>query len=272
MIQKKGSVRETKGAIDMAGTRIGLASVSFRALGPGEIIAAVRRTGLSCIEWGSDVHAPPDQPEKIRKIAAEQKTAGLVTSSYGTYFRLGETSLNELERYIEAADLLGTNVLRLWCGTKSASLYTAGERDRLYDICRSASAIAARCGAVLCMECHEDTLTDTAESATSLMEAAGGPSFRMYWQSLRTMKFEENLSYAARIAPWVERVHVFYRRRDRRTSLRKGLNPWRRYLNALGGEKTLLLEFMPDDSIQSLQTEAEALCELTGHDTEDGER
>jgi hypothetical protein len=34
---------------------------------------------------------------------------------------------------------------------------------------------------------------------------------------------------------------------------------WKKYLAELGGYKTLLLEFMPDGSIDSLKREAEAL-------------
>ena len=38
--------------------RTGLVSVSFRDKTPPEIIKAAAGAGLSCIEWGSDVHAP----------------------------------------------------------------------------------------------------------------------------------------------------------------------------------------------------------------------
>ena len=39
--------------------QIGLVSVSFRGLSPEEIIRIAKDAGLSRIEWGSDVHAPP---------------------------------------------------------------------------------------------------------------------------------------------------------------------------------------------------------------------
>ena len=37
---------------------LGLVSVSFRKNTPKEILEAVKEAGLSCIEWGSDAHAP----------------------------------------------------------------------------------------------------------------------------------------------------------------------------------------------------------------------
>ena len=48
----------------------GLVSVSFRPLTPQQVAAAAVDAGLSYIEWGSDVHAPYDDPQKLAEIAA----------------------------------------------------------------------------------------------------------------------------------------------------------------------------------------------------------
>ena len=86
---------------------LGLVSVSFRGHTPREIIEAAAAAGLSCIEWGSDVHAPPTDEARLGQIAAMQREYGLTTSSYGTYFRLGQAPLDELYTYIRAAEILG---------------------------------------------------------------------------------------------------------------------------------------------------------------------
>ena len=99
--------------------RLGLVSVSFRQHTPKEIAAAVKDAGLSYIEWGSDIHAPKDDEARLLEIAALDEEYGLICSSYGTYFTLGETPIEELSQYISAAKTLKTNVLRLWCGSKS---------------------------------------------------------------------------------------------------------------------------------------------------------
>ena len=49
-----------------------------------------------------------------------------------------------------------------------------------------------------------------------------------------------------------------------RFPLAQGLDHWRRYLQVLGGSHTLLLEFMPDDDLATLDREAAALKELAG--------
>ena len=64
--------------------QLGLVSISFRKHSPEEIISAVVDAGLSCIEWGSDVHALYNDTERLTAIAAAQNAAGLKCSSYGT--------------------------------------------------------------------------------------------------------------------------------------------------------------------------------------------
>ena len=136
---------------------LGLVSVSFRQHEPRTVIEATRTAGLSCIEWGSDVHAPCHDVKRLYEIAALQKEYGIVCSSYGTYFRLGETSVEELEAYIRAAKLLGTNILRLWCGRKTGKDMSDAEKNGLFEACKKSAKMAESNGVTLCMECHRGT-------------------------------------------------------------------------------------------------------------------
>ena len=241
---------------------LGVVSISFRPYSPREILAAMQRAGLTCIEWGSDVHAPCDDEAALTAIAQLQAEYGITCCSYGTYFKLGVTPIEELERYILAAKRLGTDVLRLWCGSKGSADHTAQETEELFALCRQAAAIAATHGVTLCMECHGYTYTDTKESALALMQAVDSPHFRMYWQPCQTPA--ENEAYAALLAPYTEHLHVFNWVGMERFPLAQGLDHWRRYLQVLGGSHTLLLEFMPDDDLATLDREAAALKELVG--------
>ncbi|MBQ7010214.1 MAG: sugar phosphate isomerase/epimerase [Clostridia bacterium] len=239
--------------------KLGLVSISFRGLKPREILAAVKAAGLSCVEWGSDVHAPKDDERAIMDIAAMQRELGIECCSYGTYFRLGETPLSELDGYIKAAKLLGTNVLRLWCGTKNSEDYTADERDKLFSVCREAASIAEANGVLLCMECHNSTYTNRIDGALELMRCVDSPAFRMYWQPNQLRSIEENITYARKIGPYTYHAHVFNWSGKEKYPLSDAVDIWRVYLDALGGERTLLLEFMPDGRIESLAGEADAL-------------
>lgn len=244
--------------------QLGLVSVSFRSLAPEQITEAAKKAGLRCIEWGSDVHAPCNDSAKLQKIARLQKEAGLFCSSYGTYFRIGVNKPEELPDYIRAAKILGTNILRLWCGSKGSAEYTLQERQALYAQCKILAAMAEEEHVTLCMECHNGTMTDTKESALELMKAVDSPAFRMYYQPNQLRSNEENLAYAKLLAPYTRHVHVFNWAGADRFPLADAIALWREYLSAFAGQHTLLLEFMPDDRVETLPAEANALRELIG--------
>ena len=242
----------------------GLVSISFRSLTPKQIIDTVANAGLACIEWGSDVHAPCHDIPSLQEIARLQKDAGISCCSYGTYFRIGVNTAQELPDYIRAAKILGTNILRLWCGSKGSEEYTPEELTVLYAQCRELAEIAQKEGVTLCMECHNGTITDRADAAFSLMQAVNMPSFRMYYQPNQFRTTEENIYYAKRLAPYTLHLHVFNWKEYDRFPLRDSLPLWREYLSAFSGDRHLLLEFMPDDRVESLPGEAAALLQLIG--------
>ncbi len=245
------------------GYTLGLVSVSFRQLTPREVIEAAARAGLSVIEWGSDVHAPCTDLARLQEIAALQKEYGITCSSYGTYFRLGKTPLCELEGYIAAAKILGTDILRLWCGSKNATEMTTEEKAAFVAECRAAAEIAARHGVTLCMECHCKSFTERAEDAVWLMEEVNSPHFRMYWQPFQWQTGEENVQNATRIAPYAAHIHVFNWKGEDKLPLGDATEEWRAYLAAFSTPRTLLLEFMPNGMVDELIAEVAALTRIT---------
>lgn len=242
----------------------GLCSVSFRKNTPEEILAAMQTAELEVIEWGSDIHAPCDDFERLQRIVKLQKRYGIKCCSYGTYFRLGQTEIQELPKYIEAAKVLGTNVLRLWCGTKSSKDYTPDEWQSLLDNCRAAAEIAEAHNVTLCLECHRGTATDEADAAFEIMTATDSPNFRMYWQpeTIRTAK--ENIEYAKKLSKYTVNLHVFNWEPGLKKPLGEAVELWQEYLKIFDGEHCLLLEFMPDGKIESLKSEAESLKLIVG--------
>ena len=242
----------------------GLVSVSFRTHSPREILHAMKNLGLSVIEWGSDIHAPYNDAERLCEIVALQEEFGIRCSSYGTYFKFFKTPIEELEGYILAAKQLGTDRLRIWCGPKSGADMTPEERDELLALCRKAEAMARAHGVILCLECHKKTFTERLSDALWLMEQINSPHFRMYWQPFQWLSAEENLDYAKAIAPYTEYLHVFNWKGEDMLPLGDALEEWRSYLAAFSTPRTLLLEFMPDGRIESLPVEAEALTRITG--------
>jgi len=242
--------------------KLGHVSISFRDKTPEQILSAMAETGLSHIEWGSDVHAPKDEPDKLREIVQLQQQYGITCCAYGTYFRLGETPLTELPGYIRAAKLLGTNILRLWCGNKNAEEYSTEEKAVLFAECKKAAKIGEAEQVVFCMECHNNTYTNRKEAAAALMAEVHSKSFRMYWQPNQFRTKEENISYAKQIRAHTENIHVFNWKETQRYPLSEAVDVWSDYLACLPEDAALLLEFMPDDRIESLSAEASALKEI----------
>ena len=238
--------------------KLGLVSVSFRNHTPEEILVAMKKCGLSCIEWGSDVHCPP---EKAGEIAALQEKYGITCCAYGTYFRLGVTLMEELQGYIDAAKTLGTNILRLWCSNKNSEDHTEEEKKQLFFLCKAAATIAEQNAVILCMECHNNTHTNRKEAALELMEAVGSQAFRMYWQPNQYRTEEENIAYATLLAPYTVNIHVFNWKGKEKYPLREAKDIWKKYL-ACFGDSTLLLEFMPDGKLKTREAEAATLREI----------
>lgn len=237
----------------------GLVSISFRGHPPETILQEVVKANLTCIEWGSDVHAPYHDIAQLEHIASLQKQYGISCCSYGTYYRLGYSPIEELPQYIHAAKILGTNMLRLWAGRKKVSDCTAAERNAFIDQCKKAAAIAQEHDVILCLECHRRSYTETKEGALELMEAVYSPNFRMYWQPNPDISLRDNLDYISALDPYIAHVHVFNWTADQRLPLQDGIDIWKKYLSAMSGDHHLLLEFMPDDNIASLSAEAGTL-------------
>ena len=237
----------------------GLCSVSFRENSPEEILHNMKVAELDVIEWGSDVHCPP---EKAKEIALLQNQYGIQCCSYGTYFKIGVTPIEELRKYIVAAKTLGTNVLRLWCGDKNSEDYTESEKRNLFAACKAAAEIATAEDVTLCMECHNNTYTNRKEAALELMVAVNSPNFRMYWQPNQFKSEKENTLYAKLLSPYTVNIHIFNWNKKEKYPLRYAKDIWKNYLSCFDDNKNLLLEFMPDGRIESLKTEAEALKEI----------
>lgn len=242
----------------------GLVSVSFRPLEPKSIAELCKENNLKFVEWGSDIHAPCDDKEPLNVIAKIQKEYGITCSSYGTYFRIGVNDATELYGYIEAAKILGTDILRLWCGDKNYTDMTAEERKYIISESRKAAKIAEEADVTLCMECHNKTFTNCLEGALELMNAVNSNNFQMYWQPNQFRTLEENLEYADKIAKYVKVIHVFNWEGKNKYPLIEAVDIWRKYLSFFDGSQKLLLEFMPDGKPESLGAETTALKEIRG--------
>ena len=247
---------------------VGLASVTFRALPPEEVLALARAAGLRAIEWGADVHAPPDlPPARLREIGRLTREAGLAVVGYGTYHRLGVSPAAERPALYAAARALGAPRLRVWAGAKGSAEATPEEVRRVHAAAAETVREAASEGLEISTECHPATLTDAPESALALLAAA--PALFTHWQPRPDFGEDWNAAYLAAVRDRVRIAHVFaWRGRPgggapERFPLADHAAAGRRYLSLLPPAAPRLLEFLPGDDPAALAREAETLRDLT---------
>ncbi len=242
---------------------LGLVSITYRKLTPAEIIPLVREAGLSCIEWGSDVHVPQTDLENARRVGDMTRQAGLTVSSYGSYYRLGMGQ--DFTPYAEATCALGAPVIRIWAGNGGSASVDAATRAAWAAEAKTVCRMASERGITVAFEYHHDTLTDTAASALALVQEVDEPNCRLYWQPEFAKPQALILSDLELVAPCVDLCHVFAWNPDHsRRPLLDGQAVWREYLSCVPGweDKPLLLEFVPGDDPALLSREAKSLREI----------
>ncbi len=239
---------------------LGLVSISFRKHTPVEILEAMKQVYLSFVEWGSDVHAPYNDLEKLKEIASLQKKYNIKCSSYGTYFRVGTNKAEEIISYIKAAKILDTKILRIWCGNKGYSEYSESEAEELIAECKKLNDIAKDNDVILCTEYHPNTFCDCVEGVKLILN----DNLKTYWQPNQYKNFNDNIIESKAVADNTVNIHVFNWKQKEKYPLIEAKDIWNQYLNNFNNSQNLLLEFMPDDKIESLKAETDALKKIVG--------
>ena len=68
----------------------GLVSVTFRQKSIREICEICCGARLSAVEWGGDIHVPPQNAAAAREARELSREFGLEICSYGSYWRAGD--------------------------------------------------------------------------------------------------------------------------------------------------------------------------------------
>lgn len=242
----------------------GLCSVTFRKLPVPEIVALVRRAGLDAIEWGGDVHASPTlAATELRSIAARTTEAGLRVSSYGSYFRMGETPDEAIGPILEAAGHLGTRTVRIWAPKTPSAAARPEDWKKAVELGGKLAERAKAAGAVLATEFHRGFLADTAESAARLVREVNHPNFRSFYQVYAEPGRNPQAELETML-PVLCHVHVYHWQGAERLPLADGRDTWAPLLGRLRIDprpRTLLLEFVRQDSPDQFLSDAATLRE-----------
>ena len=249
----------------------GLVSVTFRPLSPREIVNLCLENELQGIEWGGDVHVPPGDWKTAREVGKLTREAGLEVACYGSYFRCdGE----DFAPILDSALALEAPLIRVWAGKEPSHEMGDDYYDLIAANLRQICEMAAHENIRIATEYHGNTLTDTRESCRRLHKMVAHPNLFSLWQPLRRAqnfepKIEENLEDLRDVAPFLSNLHVYEWAEDENNqrqalSLENGAQ-WPQYLEELrkiGGDRFLMLEFVPTGQPEALPKEAAALRAL----------
>lgn len=244
--------------------KTGVCSVTFRNLSVEQVIELTLEAGLEGIEWGGDVHVPPGDFNKASKVARQTEQAGLEIVCYGSYYRLGEYEKDgaSFEEILETAVHLKAPSIRVWAGKQGSKEANEMYRIGVVEEAKTIAVMAQRKGISINLEYHGDTLTDTKESAVSLMKEIDHPNLNLYWQPAVGHSIAERLESIGEVLPWLTHVHVFHWTVSDRLSLREGRGEWKQYINRLQTLKVnrnLLIEFVKGDNKKQFLKDAEVL-------------
>ena len=242
--------------------RVGLASVTFRALGSAEIIDWVVKAGLQGIEWAGDTHALPGDVRGAEEVRRLTEDAGLTVSSYGSYIRVGETE-GSFDPWLDTAEALGVTTLRVWAGRRGSQVADADYRSRVVEESRRLAELAADRGMRIAYEFHGGTLTDTLASTLDLLQAVEHPAVSTYWQPPVGMEVASRIQGLKGVLTHLSNVHLFHWGPEReRLPLAEGRDEWAQYLRLVsqtGKEHWLLFEFVKGDDPGAFLEDAKTL-------------
>ncbi len=238
---------------------LGLTSISFRGKTCTEVIGLAKKAGLDGIEWGGDVHVPPENEEGAAQVGQMTREAGLEVLSYGSYYRLCQGT--DFHPVLRAAKALGAPMIRIWAGSVERETIDPAYMDQAAGELRRVCALAQGEGLRVSLEYHRWTLTWHSDSACMLLKKAGAGNLHTYWQPNPDISHAENCCELAEILPWLSSCHVFQGNRgDERRPLCEGEDVWRDYYRIAGDRRrNSLLEFIRGDSAAQLQADAQVL-------------
>ncbi|MFE6666484.1 sugar phosphate isomerase/epimerase family protein [Streptomyces sp. NPDC057697] len=243
--------------------RPGICSVTFRRLPAAEVARLAADAGLAAVEWGADVHAPPEDPDTVRAARDASLRYGLTCCSYGSYFRAAPGEAAGFPGIARAAALLGAPRVRVWAGGAGSGDATPRERSGTAAELREAARIAADHGLDLALEFHGGTLTDTVGSTVRLLDEVGADNLRTYWQPPQNTPDEEALAGLRALVDRVDAVHVFsWWPGNHRLPLADRAGLWAEVFALLNARRVpldALLEFVPGDDPAVLPREADTL-------------
>ena len=160
--------------------RLGFTSVTFRKLSREEVCIAAKENGIEFIEWGGDIHLPPDDEKALDEVLALQEKYGIKAISYGSYYRIGQKDYELFDKILYVSEKIGCQRIRLWLGTVSSDKTDGKLFESLVEETRILCDKAKEKDIVISFEFHEGTFNDNGKSSVEFLDAVGRDNVATY--------------------------------------------------------------------------------------------
>ncbi len=245
--------------------KTGLCSITFRDLSADEIIDLCVKNNIAAIEWGSDVHLVPDNLDEAKRVKKLMDDNNLLTSSIGSYYRVGIDNEYSFESVLNIAKILDASDIRVWAGRLGSEVADEDYVNKVIEDSKRIAELAFKEGVRVSYEYHGKTLTDTPESALKLLKAVNHPNIHLYWQPAVDLSVEERLRDINKVKDYITNVHVFSWIGIEREPLANQKDNWIKYINEVNqnnDDRYYILEFVKDDNVQQFIEDAKVLNEI----------
>lgn len=244
--------------------KIGFTTVTFRKKSRREICEIAVKNNIKFIEWGGDVHLPPNDINALRDVLSLQEEFGLTAASYGTYYRLGEENYSLWESITDTANAIGAKIIRIWQGTKASADVNESEFLSMVNETKKLADAASQKGLTVAFEFHNGTNNDNGKSSVEFLKAVNKQNVKTYWQPFST---DDDISNLKAVIPYLACVHIFeWNENGKRYSLKHGSKKWQEIFKIIDESKTnpyLIMEFVKHDSKRQFAKDLKHLRVLT---------
>ncbi len=228
--------------------KIGFTTVTFRQKTRREIAELAKENDIRYIEWGGDIHLPPQDKAALAEVIALQKEFGLTALSYGSYYRLGQEDYPLFTDIVSTAKAIGANIIRIWQGSVGSGLTDLKTLAAMVKEMQQLCDIAAKENIEVACEFHHNTNNDNGKSALDFIRAVDRKNVKTYWQPFST---EEDLPNLEAVLPYLAVIHVFeWNTAYDRYPLADGVDKWNGIFSAVdkaGVTPHYIMEFVKDD-------------------------
>ena len=237
----------------------GMLSITFRDRTPEQVIELTKKTGLTAIEWGGDIHVPHGDVETAKRVGEMTREAGLTVAAYGSYYNcMPDESFDDV---LNSAVALGAKVIRVWAGKQNFADCTQEERARLYAVLSEAVEKSAKHGITVATELHIHTLTDTTNGLVEMLKNV--PGLKTYWQqSSYDLTVDDECAVMEKLGENIVNAHINYWVDGVQYPLSDIADRLEKYVPALEkytAASAFMIEFVKDGKPEQFFADAETL-------------